>query len=59
MVTLRTALAGGLTLAMLTAGCWVVEAETGHGAGEGLGGVHYYQRADGTLSAEGEEVIGN
>ena len=61
MVTLRTALAGGLTLAMVTAGCWVVEAETGHdfGSGGGLGGVHYYQRVDGTLLGEDGAVIGN
>ena len=41
--------------------CWVVEAvsETGHGAGEWLGDLYYYQRVDGTLLREDGAVIGN
>ena len=41
--------------------CLVVEAvtETGHGAGEGLGDLYYYQRVDGTLLGEDGAVIGN
>ena len=42
--------------------CWVVEASTPHladGAGGGLGGVHYYQRVDGTLLGEDGAVIDN
>ena len=42
--------------------CWVVEGSTtvlADGSGGGLGGVHYYQRVDGTLLGEDGAVIGN